>query len=67
MRNVVWDCQAGEHIERPTEMVAFIEDIKQVCLKHNMSISHEDYGGAFIIEEYSDDNIDWLYNAFKNY
>lgn len=67
MRNVIWDSQAREHIERPVEMVAFIEDIKQVCLKHNMSISHEDTGGAFVIEKYFDDNIDWLYDAFKNY
>lgn len=67
MRKLVWDYQTAERIECPVEMVAFLEDIKQVCLKHNMSISHEDGHGSFIIEEYSDDNIDWLYNAFKNY
>lgn len=67
MRNLIWDEQVGEHIERPKEMTAFLEDIKQVCLKHNMSISHEDRYGAFVIEKYYDENIEWLYDAFKNY
>lgn len=64
---MTWDRQAGEFIEQPKEMITFLEDIKQVCLKHNMSIAHEDYNGAFIIEKYCDENIEWLCEAFKNY
>lgn len=45
----------------------FLEDIKQVCIKHNLSISHEDCHGAFLIERYDERNIEWLFNADKNY
>lgn len=64
---MIWDRQAGEFIKKPKEMITFLEDIKQVCLKYNMSIAHEDYNGAFIIEKYRDENIEWLCEAFKNY
>lgn len=42
----------------------FIEDIETVCKKHNMSISHEDEHGAFIIKSFNQGNIDWLKDAF---
>ena len=42
---------------------AFIDDVIDVCKKHGMSIAHEDDHGAFIIEYYSDINIEWLENA----
>ncbi|MEE1301719.1 MAG: hypothetical protein UHD64_02960 [Bacteroidales bacterium] len=48
-------------------MMRFLEDIDMVCKKHNLSISHEDYMGAFLIEEYSEENIHWLFNARKCY
>ena len=51
----------------PESMRKFIEDIDLVCKKHNLSISHEDYHGAFIIEEYDEGNIKWLSHAYKNY
>lgn len=43
----------------------FIEDILNVYRKHNLSISHEDAHGAFLIVELegNEDNIDWLENA----
>ena len=55
------------HVSMPNDMKEFLEDIKSVCQKHNMSISHEDWHGAFIIEDYSEENIDWLFNASKGY
>ena len=39
---------------------AFLSEIIEVCKKHDLSISHEDYNGAFEIELFSQDNIDWL-------
>ena len=63
----VWDRTIGEMREMPERMTQFLEDIKTVCKKHNLSISHEDYHGAFFIEEYNEDNIKWLFNASKNY
>lgn len=39
---------------------AFIEEIIEVSKKHGLSISHEDIGGAFKIEPYDDENIEWI-------
>ncbi|MGG2091283.1 hypothetical protein AB1283_00770 [Bacillus sp. S13(2024)] len=66
MRNT-WDEKLSDHIETPIEMINFFNDIEEVCKKHNMSISHEDYHGGFIIEEYNEKNIEWLKNASKQY
>lgn len=44
----------------------FIEEIISVCKKHNLSIAHQDTQGAFIIEEYHDENIDWIKDAEIN-
>lgn len=54
-------------IEMPDSMKKFIEDIISVYKKHNLSISHEDEHGAFIIDEYNEDNIGWLLSAYKRY
>ena len=48
-------------------MKEFIDDIIKVMKKHNLSISHEDSHGAFIIEKYDECNIKWLKGAMKNY
>jgi hypothetical protein len=45
------------------EIIDFIKDIETVCKKHNLSISHEDGHGSFIIEEYKESNIKWLSQA----
>jgi hypothetical protein len=63
----VWDRTIGEMREMPERMEQFLEDIKKMCKKHNLSISHEDYHGVFLIEEYDEDNIEWLFGASKNY
>jgi hypothetical protein len=34
-----------------------------VCRRHGLSLSHEDCHGAFIVENYSKDNIEWLKDA----
>lgn len=65
--NEIWDLITGELVEMPESMKKFIEDIDSVCKKHNLSISHEDYHGKFIIEEYSEANIEWLRTADKSY
>ena len=54
-------------MDMPERMQNFLEDIKKVCEKHNLSISHEDGHGAFIVEDYDDRNIKWLFNASKHY
>jgi hypothetical protein len=51
-----------EHVEN-LKVDNFIADILSVYRKHNMSISHEDEHGAFVIQPISDINIEWLENA----
>lgn len=41
----------------------FITDIIAVCKVYNLSISHEDTQGAFIITSYKEENISWLKDA----
>lgn len=68
--NKIWDYTVGEHcteVDMPDSMRKFLEDIDEVCKKHNLSISHEDGHGSFIIEEYDEWNIKWLFNASKYY
>ena len=65
--NKVWDSTIGDMREMPVEMYNFLEDIKLVCKKYNLSISHEDYYGKFLIEKYDEENIKWLFDASKNY
>lgn len=63
----IWDINKRDEIEQPKEMKEFIEDIVKVMKNHNLSISHEDSHGKFIIEKYDEYNIKWLKNAMKNY
>lgn len=42
----------------------FLYDVIEISKKHGLSISHEDSQGAFIIEKYSDENIEWIQNSF---
>lgn len=41
----------------------FMDELVALCEKHRMSLSHEDNQGAFIIEEFSQSNIQWLKDA----
>jgi hypothetical protein len=42
---------------------AFKNEIIEVCKKHQMSILHEDYHGAFEIVPYSVEHEKWFYHA----
>lgn len=57
-----WSCKKGKRIE-DVSIDKFISEIALVCKKHNMTISHEDGHGAFVIEKYDQENIDWLRHA----
>lgn len=48
---------------RSNEALAFILDLLRVYEKHQLSLSHEDHHGEFIIEHLSQINKDWLQNA----
>ena len=69
-RYKIWDYDAnGGYIEidMPDRMKHILDEIHSVCMKHGLSISHEDGHGAFIIEDYNERNIDWLFDASKHY
>lgn len=65
--NETWCLIIGTHVEMPDRMRKFLEEIDEVSRKHGLSISHEDGHGAFIVEEYDESNIDWLFEAYKGY
>jgi len=43
----------------------FINEIIGICRKYNLSLSHEDSQGGFLIEEYKEHNINWLKGALS--
>ena len=62
-----WNCKIKKSIKIPEEQVKFIEEIEAVCKKYNLSISHEDGQGAFVIEKFSQENLNWLKRADINW
>ena len=49
------------------DVTLFLKEIAEVCKKYNMSISHEDGQGGFIIEKYDPHYVEWLtYAAYEN-
>lgn len=63
----VWDRTKSYMVEMPKEMKDFLNEIEMVSKKYGLSISHEDYHGAFLIEDYDEYNIKWLFGASKCY
>ena len=61
-----WDKKINEYVESPKEIEKFLNEIEAVCKKYNLSICHEDIGGAFMIENYDIINIEWLRDASLN-
>lgn len=61
-----WSIIESEEIETPEEVINFLNEIDNICKKYNLSISHEDGHGAFIIERYDNYNIRWLKNCLLN-
>lgn len=47
-------------MENKYDVEGFLNEIIDVCKKYNLSISHEDSQGSFILEKYDEYNIDWL-------
>lgn len=50
--------------ELHSRLVAFLHDIHVASKLHGFSIAHEDNQGAFIIEPYSEANIEWLKSSY---
>lgn len=54
-----WSRQSSEEEVFPL-VDLFLADIGQLCRHHNMSISHEDGHGGFIVEQFSEERFNWL-------
>lgn len=52
--------------EQNADVDAFLHEISIICKKYNLSLGHEDNQGAFLIEEFKNDNIEWLNAAHLN-
>jgi DUF4097 and DUF4098 domain-containing protein YvlB len=54
-----WSCEKKDYVENK-KIDSFMEDLFKLYKKHDLSISHEDGHGAFIIEKMSDDDVKWM-------
>ena len=58
-----FDYIKNAYVETPQAIVEFFDEIEAVCRKYELSISHEDGQGAFLIEPFNEDNIKWFREA----
>ena len=45
----------------------FMKEYEELCIRHGMSLSHEDCQGAFIIDEYDKDNVEWVKSVLDGF
>ena len=45
----------------------FMKEYEELCVKHGLSLSHEDCEGGFIIDEYNQENIEWVKEAMNGF
>ena len=62
----MWNIKTGRFEDASKELVNFYDELDKLCKKYNLSISHEDSGGSFIMENYKKENIDWIKDASIN-
>lgn len=61
-----WSLIEKDYIEVPEKIINFLNEITKIYKKYNLSLSHEDGNGSFIIENYYESNIIWLKNSLIN-
>jgi hypothetical protein len=58
-----WNCGKRTHQESPL-IDAFLDEIKQVCLRHGLTLEPEGYHGSLNVEICRGDiDVDWLMSA----
>ena len=45
----------------------FMKEYEELCVKHGLSLSHEDCEGGFIIDEYNQENVEWVKEAINGF
>jgi hypothetical protein len=63
----IYDKKIKKIITMPEEILDFFDGLEKLCRAHNISISHEDAQGGFVLEKYDQKNMEWIKNAIKNY
>ena len=61
-----WEINLGKEVNTPIYVEKYLEEIDEISKRYNLSISHEDGHGSFIIEKYNKLNIKWLNNCLLN-
>lgn len=46
---------------------SFMKEYEELCMRHGLSLGHEDYEGGFIIDEYDADNVEWVKAAMNGF
>jgi len=49
--------------ERSDRVMQFLNEVAELCEKHELSIGHEDTHGAFIVFDYSKCVVEWILAA----
>lgn len=53
----------GDAIVLPKDVKGFLGDYKELCKRYQLSIAHQDTEGAFEIQDYWQENIEWMEEA----
>lgn len=61
-----WDCIKRKRVKSPKKVEEYLQEIINLSKIYNLSISHEDCMGGFIIENYNESNINWLKDCELN-
>ena len=60
---LTWEKTYRQVLDSKKEIQSFLDDIVDVYKKHNLSLSHEDLFGGFIVQEYKEKNVKWIKQA----
>lgn len=52
--------EAKYDMDRSAKTLAFLERIEELCKIFNLSLSHEDHQGSFIVRDYNNRDSNWL-------
>ena len=55
-----YNLKTQEFENTPNEIKDFLSDVEKIYKKHNMSISHEDRHGSFVINRFKQEDLEWI-------
>ena len=60
----IWNCEKSAYQPMSDNIKQFMQELETLCRKYDMSISHEDTHGAFVIESFSEEYMTWFKSAY---